>query len=169
MILIFAVDKNYSIGYQGDMLFHLRKDLARFKKITLGNILVMGRKTLESLPNSEPLPGRYSIVLTRDKNYEKDGVTIIHDLKDLDKAIKKIDLQKKKKVFVIGGGNLVDQVYQDCDYAIITEVDKEFDKFDTSIPNISEDDEWILMSESDTYEDQGLRYVFKEYQRKNSF
>lgn len=168
MILIFAVDKNYSIGYQGGMLFHLKKDLARFKKITMGNILVMGRKTLESLPNSSPLPGRDSIVLTRDKSYVKDGVTIIHDLRDLDKAIKNLDPLQKKKVFVIGGGDIVDQVYQDCDYAIITEIDKEFENFDTSIPNIREDDAWILMSKSDTFEDQGLKYVFKEYQRKSS-
>ena len=69
MILLFAVDTNWNIGYKGALLVKISNDLKRFKKLTTGNIIIMGRKTFESLPGRKALPNRVNIVMTRDKDY----------------------------------------------------------------------------------------------------
>lgn len=167
MKLIFAVDKNYSIGYEGEMLFHLRKDLKRFREITLGNILIMGRKTLESLPHSKALEGRINIVLTRDGDYFKENTIVLHSIDQIGPLLEEINGDGKKEVFLIGGGNLVKQLYDSCTYAYITEVDKEYKDYDTKIPNISKDPNWIRVSESDLHRENDLTYRYVEYKRLN--
>ena len=67
MILIFGVDNDFNIGYKGEMLHTLKEDLKHFKNVTKGHIVVMGRKTLESLPGGRPLKNRTNVVLTTDK------------------------------------------------------------------------------------------------------
>lgn len=167
MIIFLAVDKNYSIGYKGDLLVHLKNDLKRFKKYTLGNIVVMGRKTLDSLPSGKPLKGRINIVLTKDKNFKKEGAYVVNSIDELKEKVKELNPDKKMKVFLIGGGSLVDQLYDECNYAYITEIDKKFEKYDTFIPNIREDINWEIVAESDILKDDDLEYRYVEFQRIN--
>lgn len=110
--LIAAVDSNWGIGKDNDMLFYISKDLRRFKQITLGSPVVMGRKTFESLPNGA-LPKRRNIVITRQKDLMIEGVEIVHSMEDALALLK-----DEKQAFVIGGGTiynaflpLVDRVY----------------------------------------------------------
>ena len=169
MKLIFAVDNNFSMGLKGDMLFHLRKDLKRFKSITMGNILVMGRKTLESLPGSKPLEGRTHIVLTRNKDYKNGDAHIINSLDDLDQLIESLNPQKDKEVFLIGGGDLVGQLIDKCDTAYITKVDKTYSSYDTQIPNLDELDEWKLVEKSEVQveeqKNETFHYTYNKYKR----
>ena len=166
MKIIFAVDKNWSIGLNGDMLFKITNDLGRFKEITMGNILIMGRKTLDSLPGSKPLPGREHIVLSRSKDYSNPPAHVAHSLEEAEKLIGQLNPEGDKEVFCIGGGNLVRQVIDQCNYAYITKVNKTFESWDTSIPNLDELDGWEIESESDIKRDGCLEYKYVNYIKK---
>lgn len=170
MILIIGVDRNFSIGVDGDMLFHLKKDLKRFKEITSGHIMVMGRKTLESLPGSKPLPNRTHVVITRDGNYVNHDAIVVTDVSKLDDKLKEMNVDNKK-VFLIGGGNLVDQLIDKCEYAYITLVYKAYERFDTAIPNLEKLENWELIEQSDLQtEIQGddvFEYTYNVYKNKN--
>ncbi len=164
MILMFAVDENWSIGLDGDMHVHLREDLKRFKSFTEGNIIIMGRKTLESLPNKKPLPERMNIVLTRNKFYEEDGFKVVNDLDELFDFLK--DNRLDRKVFVTGGQTIVDQLIGYCDKAYITKIKKAFPKSDTSIENLDKNSDWVLEEESETISQGDLDYSYCLYRRK---
>ena len=119
MDAIVAVDSNWAIGRAGGMLFHLPKDLQYFKRMTLGKTLVMGRATLDSLPGGRPLPGRSSIVLTRDRAFCRQGAQAAHSLNELSDLI---DSLPPEQVMLIGRGNyhaLIDC----CHTAYVTRVE----------------------------------------------
>lgn len=165
MKIIFAVDRNWSIGIDGDMLFKISNDLHRFKNITMGNILLMGRKTLDSLPGSKALPGRDNIVLTRNKDYTNPPAMVVHSLEEAEDLIKVLDPKGEKEVFCIGGGDLVVQVLDQCDYAYITKVDEVYEPWDTCIPNLDELDDWEVESESEVMYDGDIAYRYVNYKR----
>lgn len=100
--IIAAIAKNYELGKDNDLIWHLPADLKRFKKITTGNAIVMGRKTFESI--GKPLPNRTSIIVTRNKEYYKEGCLIAYSLEEAIKMAKK----EEKEIFVIGG----EQIYR---------------------------------------------------------
>lgn len=110
--LIFAIADNGVIGHKGALPWQLPDDLRRFKALTTGHTVVMGRKTFESI--GKPLPGRLNVVLTRDRGFHHDGVAVVHDLAD---ALRRAD--EGEEVFVIGGAEVfrralakADRVYQ---------------------------------------------------------
>ena len=88
--MIFAVDLNWNIGYDGDMLFKIHADLRRFRRMTESNIIIMGRKTFMSLPDQKPLPNRITLVLTRDRDFLREGVTVVNDLEALKTLVEKL-------------------------------------------------------------------------------
>lgn len=161
MEMIFAVDENFAIGYKGDMLVHLRTDLRRFQKITDGHILVMGRKTFESLPGQRPLKNRTNLVITRDPSYHREGIEVLHSLEELDERLEGVD----ERVFLIGGANLVRQLIHKCDVAWITYIQKSFEHVDTVLPNLDESDEWEMVEESEPHEEKGLTFTYRKYER----
>ena len=99
------------------MIWRLPDDLKRFKKLTLGHPIIMGRKTFDSI--GKPLPGRTSIVITRNTDYAVDGVIVVHSLEDALKSSKQID---SEEVFVIGGGDLYKQALPLSNKLYVTEV-----------------------------------------------
>lgn len=164
MILIFAVDNNWNIGLDGGMLAHIKKDLKRFRELTEGNIVIMGRRTMEAGPNGRPLPNRTNIILTsKDLDFENDYV--VKSLDDLDILLKEINKDNSKKVFVTGGQSVVEQLLDKCDEAYITKILKTFDKADTSLPNLDRDDDWKVDWESDIYSEDGLDFKYVNYRR----
>lgn len=165
MKLIFAVDRNWNIGYDGDMLFKISKDLQRFRMFTENNIIIMGRKTFESLPDKKALPNRINIVITRDKEYEAEDVIVIHSIEEVFPLLKKLDPAEEMEVFLIGGGNLTHQMLKYCNYAYITKVDKAFPISDTVIPNLDEDEDWTIVKESETDCQEDLEYKYVDYTR----
>src|SRR5690625_1624854 len=120
--LIVAMDKNNVIGKDNDMPWHLPKDLQHFKETTLGSTMVMGRKTFESI--GRVLPGRTTVVLTRGKQSFPEGVEVIHSMEEIF-ALQEKD--KKKELFVIGGGHLFEQILPYADRLYVTVINEAFD------------------------------------------
>ena len=102
--LIVAMDEQRGIGVDGHLPWHLPADLKRFKALTMGHHLIMGRKTYESIGN--PLPGRTMIIVTRNPNYQPDGCMVA---RSLDTAIEFARMGLDNEAFIIGGGDLFDQ------------------------------------------------------------
>lgn len=160
MNIIACADKNWGIGYGGSLLFHIPGDLKRFKEMTLGKTVVMGRKTLESLPGSEPLPNRTNIVLSRDKNFKIPNVTVINSINDF---LKKYDAENDGNIFVIGGEQIYKELLPYCKYAYITRVDAAR-PCDTYIENYDKLDNFKLIERSPVYVHNGLKYTFDTYE-----
>jgi dihydrofolate reductase len=134
MNIIVAVDKNWGIGYKGSLLFKIKEDMQRFKSITENHVVVMGRKTYESM-NYHPLPNRVNYVITSYQNvYRDENVIFIHDLSSIKDII---DMYQTENVFIIGGGYLYRELLDYCEYAYVTKVDKEYPS-DTTFPNLDD-------------------------------
>ncbi len=161
MELVVAVDSNFAIGINGDLLCYIPSDLKHFKNLTSGQVVVMGRKTLESFPNKKPLPNREHIILTRNKDlsFDSEMVTLCYDISNLKSLIEKF---KSKKVFVIGGGEIYKQLLPYCQKAHITKIKKEF-KADTFFPNLDKMENWQVIDTSDTISENDVEYNFVTY------
>lgn len=120
LTLIAAHDKNLLIGGSNQLLWHLPKDLKRFKKLTSGHPIIMGRKTFESI--GRPLPNRTNIVVTRNLKWNFDGVLVATSIADA------IDIAQKlhDDIFLIGGGQLYREGIYYCDKLEITEVHEKY-------------------------------------------
>lgn len=163
MNLIVAVDKNWAIGANNDLLISIPNDMKHFKEKTMGHIVVMGKNTLESFPNSKPLKNRTNIVIALETDYEVEGAIVVYTMEDL---LKEIDKYESSEVFVIGGGSIYRQLLPYCDTAYITHIDHEFEA-DTFIPNLDEmADEWYIAEESQKFSYEGMDYTFRTYKRK---
>lgn len=167
MNLIFAVDGNWKIGFGGEMLVHIEEDLHRFRRITEGHIVIMGRKTLEALPEMKPLENRINILVTRNKDYKREGFIIINSLQDLYPLLREINPQNEKEVFVTGGGTIVRQLLLFCNKAYITKVFMDFPDADTSIPNLDLDSDWKMTNVSQVYNQGDIYYKYVDYERIN--
>lgn len=159
MKLIVAAARDWGIGRNGGMLFRLPNDLAFFKKTTINNVVVMGKNTLLSFQNQKPLKNRTNIVLTRDKNFEQEGCIICNSYGELFKELEKYDTNN---VYLIGGGQLYNELYPYCDEAYVTKVDA-VEKADTYLHNFDEDKTWELTFVSELIEDNGYKITFNTY------
>lgn len=162
MKLIVAVDREWNIGNKGDLLFRLPLDMKFFRTQTSGKVVVMGRKTLESFPNSKPLKNRVNIVLSRDKNYSVEDAVTVADTDELKEILKEYDTDD---VYVIGGEAIYRLLLPLCDTALITHVDAVAEEADKKFPKLSED-EWILNKIIDETVDNGYDVKWCEYIRK---
>ncbi|OLS02337.1 dihydrofolate reductase [Tissierella creatinophila] len=168
MILMLTADKNWNIGLKGKMLVDLEEDLKRFKEKTTGNIIIMGRKTLMAIPGEKALPNRVNIVMTRDKEFKKDGIVTVNSVDHLFKTLDKINSDGTKKVFVTGGASIVRELLKYCDKAYITKILKEFPQHDTSIPNLDESSDWEIVKEGNIIHQEDIKYKYIDYKRKAS-
>ena len=161
MNLIVNVSENWAIGKGNELLFHLSGDMKFFKEHTVGKTIVMGRKTLESLPKSAPLPNRENIVLTRNADLKKDGVKVYTDI---DKLIS--DLNGKDDVYVIGGESIYKALLPYCDTAYVTKVRATVDNADAFMPDLDTNADWEIETESETFNEKGYDFKFVTYKRK---
>ena len=162
MKLIVAVDREWNIGNKGDLLFRLPLDMKFFRTQTSGKVVVMGRKTLESFPNSKPLKNRVNIVLSRDKSYSAEGAVVVADTDELKEVLKEYNTDD---VYVIGGEAIYRLLLPLCDTAVITHVDAVAEEADKKFPELSKD-EWILNKVIDEAVDNGYNVKWCEYIRK---
>lgn len=162
MNVIAAVDNNWAIGYQGSLLVRIPSDQKMFREMTEGKVIVMGRKTLETFPQKQPLKNRVNIVLSGDKGYTVKDAVVVHSIKELMDELKKYD---DNDIFVVGGASVYEQMLPYCDTAHITKIDYAY-QADAHFPNLDVMPEWELTADSDeqTYFD--LEYYFLKYQRK---
>lgn len=142
--IIVARASNGVIGREGDMPWRLSTDLKRFKALTMGKPLVMGRKTLESFPKL--LPGRPHIVVTRNTEYCREGVTVTASLDAaLQEAVRQAAELGVGEVFVVGGGEIYRQALPLADRLYVTHIDAA-PEGDTTFPSVS-DDAWTVVEE----------------------
>ncbi len=166
MSLIFTVDENWAIGVNGIMLVDIPGDLKRFKDITYGNIVIMGRRTLEAIPGAEPLEGRTNIIFTRGSSELPDSVYTVGSEAELDELLSEINGDGEREVFVIGGGQIIKMLYHRCNKAYITKILKSFESSDTGAINLDEDASWKIVDESKVHSEVGVEYKYVEYERE---
>ncbi len=156
--LIFARARNGVIGKDNALPWHLPEDLAHFKQTTLGQPVVMGRKTWESLPPKfRPLPGRTNIVVTRQRDWQSDGAVVAHSIEDA-LTFCPADAQ----VWVIGGAEVYTQAMPLAKRAVVTEIDADFEG-DALAPTF--DDSWQETSRNTHLAANGLTFSFVTLQR----
>lgn len=158
--LVVAIAQNRAIGKDNQLLWHLSGDLKRFKAITYGHTIVMGRKTYESFPK-RPLPNRHHIVLSSSVAIEEENVRTVASLQEALEA-----LPRDEESFVIGGGQIYRMFLPYCQKAYITEVKAEFEA-DTFFPELPEE-EWRLEDSGFWQKDEasGLEFRYVIYERK---
>lgn len=156
--IIVAIAENFAIGKNNELLFHLSGDLRRFKEITTGHTIIMGRNTLLSLPRW-PLPNRRHIVITDNPDDNFEGCKTVFSIEE---AIGKV--QNENEAFVIGGGMVYRQFYPFAGKLYLTLVHKRFDA-DVFFPVI-DFDEWCEIFHEDHYDEQkGFRYSYINLER----
>ncbi len=132
--IIAAIGKNRELGKDNKLLWHIPEDLKRFKTLTSGHVVIMGRKTFESI--GKPLPNRINIVVTRNRSWTPLGCTVCYSLDDaIEKA--KRNLSARGQVFIIGGAEIYKQGIQYADKLYLTLVDKSYPKADVFFPAYS--------------------------------
>ncbi len=158
MTLILVMDNDCAIGRGGDLLCRLPADMKHFRETTKGSTVIMGRKTYESFPK-RPLPDRENLILSRTME-NAEGARIFKDIDSLMEYVK-----DKKKVFVIGGGEIYKQLAPYCNEALITRVYENFGG-DVFFEDIEHSPEWKLEEASVVMETLGRNIRFFRYVRK---
>tara|TARA_A100000164_G_scaffold327209_1_gene313411 strand:+ start:302 stop:802 length:501 start_codon:yes stop_codon:yes gene_type:complete len=150
--IIVAAAENYAIGKNNDLIWNLPDDLKRFKRLTSGHCIIMGRKTFDSFPKL--LPKRKHIVISKKSNrYFPEEVIVVNNFEDAVKAT-----NEDENPYVIGGGQIYSLAMKYTDIIELTRVHEEFDA-DTFFPKINED-EWKLINEEKHEKDERHKYSF---------
>jgi dihydrofolate reductase len=150
--LIVAMASNRVIGLDNQMPWHLSADLKRFKKITLGSPILMGRKTFESI--GRPLPGRTNILISRNPDYKPEDCLVVNDIK----SALNLGCQHAENIFVIGGSTLYRAVLPIANTLYITQIHKDFPG-DTFFPEI-DDQHWTEAEREDINNDPTVSFTY---------
>ena len=158
MNLIAAVDEHWALGKGGDQLVYLSQDLKRFKALTTGHPVILGRKTMATFPGGRPLKGRRNLILSRDPAFAPEGGEVYPSLEQLVASA-------PADSFVVGGASVYAALLPYCDTAHITRIDAVFpaDKF---FPDLDADPAWQVQDVSDPMEHDGLSFRYYTYIRK---
>ncbi len=159
LALIAAVARNGAIGRDNALLWHLPGDLPRFKQLTMGSPLIMGRKTYDSI--GRPLPGRRNIVITRNAGWSVPGVEVAHSL---DEAL--VLVAEAPQAFVMGGGQIYAQALPHADELLLTEVDQDVADADTFFPDWPRGD--FRETARETHQASGLHFAYVNYLRRGN-
>ena len=156
---IVAVNEDWGIGYNNDLLEHIPADLKFFKTMTTGKTVVMGLNTWDSLPK-KPLPNRFNIIIEPTDYYKEPDAPIAH--MDIDTFINSLD---DTEYVVMGGGSIYRQLLPYCDRVYVTKIYKKHENVDTYFPNLDKTDEWTAtpIANPETYKD--FSYQFWRYDR----
>lgn len=158
MNLIVAVDQNWAIGRGGDQLVYLSEDLKRFKALTLGHPVILGRKTLATFPGGRPLKGRRNLILSATPGYQVEHAEVFPTLDALLAAA-------PADAFVIGGESVYRALLPYCDTAYVTKIDAAFPA-DRYFPDLDADPAWIVSGESEALAQDALQFRYVTYRRK---
>ncbi|MCT4602353.1 MAG: dihydrofolate reductase [Marinifilum sp.] len=157
--IIVAASRNNVIGKDNQLIWRLSADLKRFKALTTGHTIIMGRKTFDSI--GKPLPNRTSVIITRQEDYKQEGCIVVHSLEEALEAVK-----DQEKVFIIGGGTIYKEAIDKADELYLTLVHKEFFG-DTFFPEIKAS-EWESVAREDCMPDEKNEYPYSfiDYKRR---
>ncbi len=159
--IVVAIGKNRELGKDGKLLWHIPEDLKRFKALTLGHPVVMGRKTFESIVAilGKPLPGRTNIVVTRDPNYSYEGVLVFHSLEEALAKARELD---QEEIHIGGGADLYKQALPFVDRLYLTLIDDTKDA-DTFFPEYEA--AFTKKISEEAHEHEGLKYTWVTLER----
>lgn len=157
MFLIATVDRDWAIGKDGKLLYHIPIDTANFRSITAGKgkIVVYGRKTLASLRYQELLSDRENIILTHDQQFQCGDATIVHEIDELKQY-------QSDNLYIIGGESVFRQLYKECHYAFLTVIERSTDGADAFLPNLAEEG-WRELNSTPIMTYRGVPYRFATY------
>jgi dihydrofolate reductase len=164
MNLIAAVDQNWGIGKDNKLLVSIPADMKFFRETTMGKVVVMGRKTLESFPNGLPLKNRTNIVLSANPSYLVKGAIVVHSKDRLEEELKKYD---SGEIYVIGGESIYRMLLEDCDTAYVTKIEYAYEA-DAYFPNLDEAPGWEKTAQSEEQTCFDLEYTFVKYEKKRA-
>ena len=159
MNAIVVVDANWAIGCDGDLLFSLPTDMRRFRSLTLGGTVILGRRTLDSFPGGKPLPKRRNIVITRDKSFSRENVEVVHSIEE---ALALTANEDPDKVWVIGGGEIYAAMLPYCRMCYLTHVDAA-PACEVYFPDLSKLQGWSVLRAEAPRSDGELTYQFIDY------
>ena len=162
MNMIVAVDSKWGIGRDNGLLASIPTDMKYFKEHTINKVVVMGRKTLESMPGKKGLPKRINYVLTSNPDFEAERCIVVNSEEELFEALGQYD---PDEVFLIGGASLYNRFYRKCDKLYITKMDADLNA-DAFIVNIDEDGDYEVISESEPVTENGVTFRFLVYERR---
>ena len=157
---IVAVDNNWGIGFNGDLLEHIPEDLKMFKQLTTGHTVIMGRKTWNSLPKA-PLPNRTNIVISSAAPLIMSDTVLRLQMQNVLRYLK----YTKDDVFIIGGGQIYKELLPFCDRIYVTKIFKDHDNVDTYFPNLDALADWAPAVCGPIQEYKDLTYQFWQYDR----
>jgi dihydrofolate reductase len=164
IIIIVAATENNVIGRKGEMPWSLSSDLRYFKNMTWGMPVLMGTNTFKSFGHGKPLPGRFNLILSRNKDLAFDGTVVVNSLDD---ALFIVKEKNYKQLYIIGGGEIYKQLLPKVDKVLLTRVHKVVEDGDTFFPELDEKT-WILESSQDFPKDEKNTdpYSFQVWKRK---
>lgn len=159
MNAIAAVSLNWGLGKNNDLLFHISDDMKRFRALTSGGTVIMGRKTLDSMPGGKALPKRRNIVITRDVNFVRENVEVAHSV---DQALAMTAGDDPEKVWVIGGGEIYKAMLPHCRMCYITRVYAQPES-EVFFPDLDGMANWKILRSEAIQNDGELDYQFVDY------
>ncbi len=159
MELIAAVDENWALGKDGRQPVYLKEDLKRFKSLTLGRAVILGRKTLATFPGGQPLIGRDNFILSTNPTFSPEGARVFRCLEEL------LQVAPENSV-VIGGASVYQALLPHCSIAYVTKIHASFPA-DVWLTNLDSAPEWSLVQESTPVEQNGLFYHYTTYARRD--
>ena len=162
MNMIVAVDKNWAIGNKGSLLVRIPADHKNFRNETYGKVVVLGRKTLETFPQKQPLEGRTNIILSHNRQYKAGNAIVCASLEELIMKLREYD---DKDIYIIGGASVYELMLPYVDTVHVTKIDHEYEA-DAFFPNLDATGEWKITEDSDEQVYFDLTYRFLKYERK---
>lgn len=162
MNAIVAVDRNWAIGNKGSLLVSIPNDMKMFRQTTTGKVVVLGRKTLETFPQKQPLKNRTNIILSRDRGFTAGDAVVVHSIEELLEELKKYP---SEDIYIIGGDSIYKQMLPYVYTVHVTYIDHAYEA-DAYFPNLDKTGEWEITADSEeqTYFD--IAYEFRQYKRK---
>ena len=160
MNAIVIVDRLWAIGREGGLLFDLPQEIKRFRSLTMGGTVILGRRTLDSFPGGRPLVGRRNIVISRNVDFDRSGLEVASAPMDVLDLVKDED---PDEVWLIGGGSVYAALLSRCKRAYVTKVDARVEEADTFFPNLDKLPGWTVEREEGPLQENGLTYRFVDY------
>ena len=159
MDIIVNVTENWAIGCNGNLLYNIPADLKRFRELTLGRVVILGRKTLYTFPSNRPLKGRTNIILSRQTDLQIEGATVVNSISQLLFILRQYN---SRDISVIGGESIYRELLPYCDKAFITRTYTR-PQADSFFPNLDESARWRQTDISELYQFDNLTYRYITY------
>lgn len=155
MNMIVAVDQNWAIGRGGEQLIYVSADLKRFKALTMGHSLILGRKTLATFPGGRPLKGRRNLILSRNPDFAPEGAEVYPDMESL-------LAQVEEDAFVIGGASVYEALLDRCEKVYVTKLHASWPA-DCWFPDLDSRPGWKVLEEEPEQEENGVKFHYVTY------